>query len=249
MLYFPADAYIGRSLDLYGEFSQAELDLLEPFVVPGAVVLDVGANIGTHTVFFAQRAGEAGRVVAFEPQRTLHHVLCGNAALNGLRNVHAHHTAVGREPGTLRVPALDVTAEQNLGGLSLGDWGDGEPVAVMRIDDLDLPRCELVKIDVEGMECDVLDGATETIRRHRPVLYVENDRAEHSRALLTRLLDLGYRVYWHLPPLFAPDNYFGESENVFGGTVSANVLAVHTSSPHVIRGLRRVASADDTWDE
>ena len=61
MLYHPKDAYIGRSFDLYGEFSEGEVGLFRQLLQPGAVVLDIGANIGAHTLYFAAAVGPAGR--------------------------------------------------------------------------------------------------------------------------------------------------------------------------------------------
>jgi FkbM family methyltransferase len=236
MAYPITDAYIGRSLDRYGKFSEAEMRLLEPLVREGDTVLDVGAHVGTHTVFLAGCVGAAGLVLAFEPQRPLFEMLCANVALNGLWQTHPHHAAVGGVRGSVIVPEFDLDRPTNFGGLSLaGRSGasemsnDRESVSMLRIDDLALEGVALVKIDVEGMEAEVLEGAAETIARFRPVLYVENDREEKSNDLLRRLLDLDYRLFWHLPPLYNPDNFFGEPENVFGALISANVLALPRS--------------------
>ena len=82
MLYNPNDKYIGRSLNLYGEFSEGEIALFRQLIKPGFVVLDIGANIGCHTVFMAQAMENSGRVIAIEPQRLTHQLLCANVALN-----------------------------------------------------------------------------------------------------------------------------------------------------------------------
>ena len=103
MLYLANDLYVGRSLDRYGEWSEAEMELLRQVVRPGNVVLDIGANVGTHTIFLAQTVGPEGAVLAFEPQRMVFQILCANVALNGLPNVYTHHAAVGRRPGNIRV--------------------------------------------------------------------------------------------------------------------------------------------------
>ncbi len=122
-------------------------------------------------------------------------------------------------------------------------------MSLVTIDQLDLAACHLIKVDVEGMEGDVIGGAEATIRRLRPALYVENDRHEKSAALIEQLLGLGYRLYWHLPPLFNPDNYFGVSENLFPGIVSANMLGIHNSFSQNISGLREIRSPSDTWQQ
>jgi hypothetical protein len=72
----------------------------------------------------------------------------------------------------------------------------------------------------------VLFGARATIAQCRPILYVENDRAEKSAALIAELTGLGYRLYWHEPPLFNPQNYLGEKRNVFGRVVSRMMVCV-----------------------
>ena len=76
MLYNVNDDYIGRSLDIYGEFSEGEIEAFSLLVHPGDIVLDVGANIGSHTIWFAQAVGPTGGVMAFEPQRLLFQTLC-----------------------------------------------------------------------------------------------------------------------------------------------------------------------------
>jgi FkbM family methyltransferase len=202
MLFLPRDMYIGRSLDLYGEYSELEARLFSQLLSPGQVVIEVGANIGAHTVHLAKLVGPRGMVLAFEPQRLLYHLLHANVALNNLRQARAYHAAAGRRAGSLKVPRLDYGAENNFGGVTLRNVAHGEPVAVVPLDALRLPSVRLLKIDAEGMEMDVLRGARRIIARHRPVLYVENDRRENSRRLLGLIDELGYAMWWHLPPLF-----------------------------------------------
>ncbi len=246
-MYHATDQFVGRSLDKYGEFSRGEADFFDQAVRPGMFVLELGANIGVHTVFFAKHVGSSGRVFAFEPQRVIYQMLCGNVALNALDNVIAYHAAVGRETGSITVPLVDYTKLGNFGGVSLGTHDRGEAVRLLAIDSIGLPRCEFVKIDVEGMERQALEGAAQTLRRCQPMLYIENDREEKSAALIEFLFQLGYRLYWHLPALFHPENYFSDRENVFGNVVSINMLGVPRSSSLVVQGLAEITSKDATW--
>jgi FkbM family methyltransferase len=245
MLYHSKDAYVGRSFDLYGEFSEGEVDLFRQLLQPGAVVLDIGANIGAHTLYFATAVGPGGRVMAYEPQRMIHQMLCANLALNGVTNVRALLAGAGRERGVAHVPVLDYTAANNFGGISLGMGGPSEPVEIIPVDTLGLARCDLMKIDVEGMEEAVLAGATATITRFRPMLYVENDREEKSASLIERLLSFDYELFWHLPYLFNPRNFFGHTENVFKGIVSINILGVPRAAGRSVAGFRAVAGPHD----
>ena len=247
MLYRLNDTFIGRSLELYGEMGEQEVRILCSLVRPGDVVLEVGAKIGTNVVPLARCVGPAGSVIAFEPQRRVHQMLCANVALNGLPNVLALWAAAGAAEGSIRMPAIDYEARGNFGGVSLSAEGDGERVPVMTIDGLGLQSCRLMKIDVEGMEIDVLRGAARTIERLQPRLYVENDRREKSPALISHLTGLGYRCHWHFPRLFNRDNFRGHAENVFGDIVSVNMLCLPPGDPLDVGGLRPVSGPDDDW--
>jgi FkbM family methyltransferase len=253
MLYNINDVYIGRSLDLYGEFSEGEIMLFRQLLRPGDVVVDVGANIGAHTVFFAKAVGPMGIVLAFEPQRVVHQTLCANIALNSLSNTYCIHAALGAREGWIIVPLLDYACPNNFGGISLGGSSTGEQTRMMTLDSMRAPACRLIKIDVEGMEQEVLLGAAHWIEQFRPILYIENDRPEKSAELITHVLGLGYRLYWHAPALFQADNYFRNETNVFGNVVTLNMLCVDAASQWDIQGdiqgLVEVRCPEDRWHD
>ena len=159
IMYNQLDEFVGKSLRLYGEYCQGEADLFDQLVKPGHIVVEAGANIGSHTVHLAQLAGDSGEVWAFEPQRLVFQLLAGNIAINSLTNVRCIQKCLGDEPGTLLVPVLDVNRVNNWGGLALGSFKEGEPVEVVTVDSLPLRGCDFFKIDVEGMELQVLRGA------------------------------------------------------------------------------------------
>jgi FkbM family methyltransferase len=226
MVYQTNDTYVGRSFDLYGEFSEGEVALFRQLIKPGQVVLDIGSNIGAHTVPLAQFVGPSGRVLAFEPQRIPFYSLCANVVLNNLDNVVCHQAAVGEVAGSLAVPELDYWAENNFGGMELTrDFSHRRTytVPLLKIDDLRLDNCHFMKIDVEGMERKVLAGAVETIRRFRPILYVEDDRLERSAELRAFLESLGFELYVHRPFLYNAGNFFKNPRNIFGRIISQNL--------------------------
>ncbi len=249
VLYNVNDRYIGRSVEHYGEWSPGESALFGQFCRPGHYVVDIGANIGTHTLAFARLVGERGRVFAFEPQRVVAQVLAANVALNSLTNVHTYHLGVGAKDGTLWLADIDYSRGGNFGGVSLDavarPQGDPRPkyrVAVVRLDDFyDQPRLDLIKIDVEGMEADVLRGAGGLIQQHKPVIYAENDRPEKSPELIGLIRSHGYRLFWHHPPLHAPDNFAGSTTNIFERRiVSFNMLCVPASANVHVRGMEEI---------
>jgi FkbM family methyltransferase len=230
MLYNVNDTVVGRSLDIYGEYSEGEIDLFRAYVRPAQVVVEVGANIGAHTVFLAKHVGSQGLVVAIEPQRLVFQTLCANLALNSIANVVCSQQASGAQAGTIHVPPLDPFSKNNFGGLALGQYQQGQAVAIVPLDAFGLQRCHFIKIDVEGMEEDVLRGAANTIARYRPILYVENDRTTKSDSLVRYIASLGYRMVWHRPLLFNPHNFFSNAEDVFANMVSFNLLCLPRDS-------------------
>jgi len=247
MLYNKNDVYIGGSLRKYGEFSWSEQALFGRTVRPGWVVVEVGANIGVHTVELSRLVGAGGLVFAFEPQRLAFQTLCANLALNQRTNVLAYQAALAAASGSAVVPVSDPTARTNFGGISLVDAKSGETVPVYTLDGLGLAACHFIKAGVEGMEVEVLRAATGTIARHRPILYLENDREGRSRELIEHMMALDSELYWHLAPLYDPDNFAGEKENVFPGIVSINMLCMPTRAAISVDGLRRIASPQDSW--
>lgn len=246
-LYNRHDVYIGLALERYGEYGQIEADLLGQLLRPGDVVIEVGANIGSLTVGLAKAVGNSGRVIALEPQRVVFQILCANIALNSLTWVDTVHAAAGLRPGSVVIGEPDYTRPGNFGGVEVGSGdvaaGTGAPVPLVTLDQMFMgQQLRLIKVDVEGMEQDVLEGASRLLSDLRPMLYVENDRRERSAALIRTIQSFGYTCYWHLPFLYNPDNWFGESENLFTGTVSVNMLCLPSEAPSNITGLMR---ADD----
>ena len=227
VVYNKNDIYIGRAVEIYGEYGEIEAQLLRQLCPAGAVVVEAGANIGTHTLVLSRCAGTAGFVYAYEPQRIVFQTLCANLAVNSILNVDARHAAVGAQAGSVLMPDVDYTCEGNFGGVEANAFSHGRTVRKVRLDDdLELDRLDLLKIDVEGMEADVIKGAERLITRLRPLLYVENDRIQQSEALIRQIMQLDYRLYWHLPPLVNPENFFSAQENLFPNVVSVNMLCV-----------------------
>jgi FkbM family methyltransferase len=244
VLYNRNDTYVGRAIEKYGEFSELEVNVFRQVCRNGDVVVEVGANIGTHTQAFAQLVGPRGRVHAFEPQRIVFQTLCANMALNSIENVECHHAAVGAEDGFVQVPDIRYDVPTNFGGLDVRQFKSGRKVRLVRLDSfLDLPRLGFLKVDVEGMELEVIRGARELIGRHKPVLYVENNKGVHSQSLIELLWSLDYRLFWHLPPLFNPGNFAGDSEDLFPGIVSVNMLCFPKSAKANLTGFDEVVDS------
>ena len=149
----------------------------------GSTALDIGANIGTHTVVLAELADY---VHAFEPQPAVFDLLKRNVAANGAANVTCHQLGLGERNGTAIVEEQLLRGGLNVGGARLVEGADGQ-VRIVPLDSLAVGgRIGFIKLDVEGFECAVLRGARQTIAAHQPVLIVE-DHTWHKDAL--RLLE------------------------------------------------------------
>ncbi len=242
--YLQTDLFIGRSLDLYGEYSEQEVTLLCQLLSPGAVVIEAGANIGALTVPIARQAGPTGQVLAYEPQPVLAEVLRLNLKSNGLSNVMVRQGALGEHAGTLHLPRIDYRAANNFGGVAL-TTDEGFPIRVETVDALGLTRLDLIKIDVEGMELQVVRGASATVRSRRPILYVENDRSDQSPALINALKELGYCAWWHFPRLFNPTNFRQNPADVFH-ILSANLVCFPRERDVTIVGGTPVLGPEDS---
>jgi FkbM family methyltransferase len=233
--YLMHDKFIGRALDYYGEYSEHEVNFLMQLVKPGAVIVEVGANIGSLTVPLAKAvAPRGGFVFAYEPQRTSFQLLCANAMLNGLHNIIAKHAAVGRQPGQVTYPEIVEGSTGNFGGIGVVETEFQTPFTapMVRLDDERVVP-NLLKIDVEGMELDVILGAEKLLTKGRPALYVENDRPEKSADLVGALIMLGYQCHWHTPALFNRDNWRGKQDDLWPGIASFNMICVPNEA-HVL---------------
>jgi len=238
-LYPANDAYIGKSLELYGEWSEGEVSLIRHFAGKGACVVEVGSNLGSHTVEIGRLVGPEGQVIAFEPQRLIFQILCTNLINNDIYNVRAFNAAVGNKCNDVLVPEIELDKVYNFGGVRIGS-PSGHRVPMMSIDSLDLQRVDFIKIDAEDCEPQVLLGAFETIRKYSPPMLIEYN--PHMREQIDRVLRLfDYRAWSYNEPLFNPDNFKNNKENVFGGTASINLFLSKCPIPAITDGLTEVS--------
>ena len=232
VVYNPMDKYVGQSIEKYGHYQLEEKKIFSKYINKESVVLDIGANIGTHTLWFAQNSKI---VMAFEPQRYAFQMLCANMALNSIQNADCKQLGVGSTREIIEVAFIDPETENNFGGLSLQDHSiekvreekgihlDGEKIAVCKIDDMGLQECDFIKIDVEGMEPQVLMGGRATILDLRPYIYIEVDREKNWDFINDLLFEYNYVSHESLPPLYSKEY---EGENIFGDIVSHNALCI-----------------------
>jgi FkbM family methyltransferase len=176
---------------LNGTYEREQTRLFERHVRPGATVLDVGAHVGYYTLLSAVLAGPSGRVHSFEPNPQNADFLRRHVRINRLDSVRVEQAAVSDREGTAR---FDFGTGSGTGHLA--DAGALE-VRTLRLDDYCAQHAlapAALKIDVEGAEMSVLQGARDMLARHRPVIFLSTHGPEVHRASLALLRELGYRV-------------------------------------------------------
>ncbi len=217
-LVFVGQDMINNSLATTGAWEPWTVDIAHALATqldprPGTII-DVGANLGAITIALAHRLPPGYAFHCFEMQRIVYYQLCGNIVINGLENIFAHHMGVGATDEVIAVPRPDYASDPNVGAVSASqavrdlrqsvptDQGNTamEPARFCRLDSLGLQDVRLIKIDVEGMELDVLKGGAKTLARNNyPPLILEiwksgspGERTAQAEALLAHIEDLGY---------------------------------------------------------
>ena len=234
--------YIGKCFDLYGQYSESELVLMRAFLREGSIVIGRRGEHRRSDDSLVEDGRRFGQVYAIESHPETFNVLCANLALNAVRNTKPLNVFVA-------------TGEQVDTGSAV--WGKGAYVSerwstqFVALDALDLPACDLIKVDVDGKELEVLRSGEMQIERCRPILYFENDVQELSSDLLSFAMDtLGYKLYWHLAPIFEENNFFGNPVNHWAPQNYCSLMILGTPSERKLEvgNLRPVQGKNDWWD-
>jgi FkbM family methyltransferase len=160
-----------------------DLEKFRSFVPASATIVDAGANIGNHSVFFALFCN-ARKIYAFEPMTVTFEILQRNASLNAPERIQCINAALGAAEG--HATLLGYRAN-NFGAASVGPDAKGA-YKLTTIDALALKELDIIKIDVEGSQADVLRGARDTLAKFSPRIWMEKNQAGHEA--ITRL---GYK--------------------------------------------------------
>jgi FkbM family methyltransferase len=200
---------IDFSIYLIGGFEPRTLRLYQKIIKPGYTVLDIGANVGSHTLPLARLVGNNGRVVAFEPTAFAYRKLIVNIGLNpelSPRIIPRQAMLVADSRSRLLPGLFSSWPLENSGDLHEEHKGrlmDTSGASVETIDDavdrLNLSRIDFLKIDVDGYEYPVLKGGLQTLKIHKPSIIMEFApyliKLEEFCDMVDLLLELGYRFH------------------------------------------------------
>ena len=233
---------ISNHVNMYGEWSEAEVELFRDILTPTANVVEVGSNIGMHTIPLSALCSK-GKVFAYEPQRPIFHVLCANIALNNRLNIVAKHLAVADAAGQVDIPTSTYDEAWNYGSFSIAQGFNTEgyyqssttptTINVIPLDDdpclQQLATIDLLKVDAEGLEPQILKGCRKLFNRHKPRLFIE----VNTQPVLVQVLDLlkvaDYSAYWFFNRRFRATNFNRNMLRVHG--YDRNIICTHRSRP------------------
>ena len=205
------DIGVADELAATGVWEQDQVELFSRLIRPGETALDVGANIGHHTVALSKMVGEAGHVVAFEPQMQMFNLLNANIVINRCRNVRPFKLALGSGYDQMRMSAISYDDFMPFGSLGIqrqaGAGYSGESIEVAPLDDF-MPKLNLgdspvslMKVDVQAHELYVFLGARDFLRHAQPSISFEvapfwmREAGYDWRDILVLLEDLGYKFF------------------------------------------------------
>jgi FkbM family methyltransferase len=200
--------YVPHPLDARGRHALLHPPRAHPaalaFLGPGAVAIDIGANLGEWTVPLARAVGAGGQVFACEPAPMAAKALEATLRANALRQAEVIRCAVGDHDGSVEFSMPVVTSVRtDTGTARIGAADCGHEALSVPLNSLDSligkrgpRRVDLIKIDVEGHEKQVLDGAETTLSQFRPAMVIEtgHEASGDRQAIHDRLRDLGYRM-------------------------------------------------------
>ena len=175
-IHLEKDLYIPESLVKYDGWENEIYDECKKYIKPNSNIIEVGAHIGTHCIPLSKLT--KGYVFAFEMQRFINQILNTNIILNNRYNIITYQEAVSNQSGNIHIGEVDYTGEGlNSGNVKIQQvmMNDGFPVQCVTLDQKfkGLQGIDLIKVDVEGHELEVLQGAYQLIKEQKPIIVTE----------------------------------------------------------------------------
>ena len=200
-IHLEKDLYIPESLVKYDGWENEIYDECKKYIKPNSNIIEVGAHIGTHCIPLSKLT--KGYVFAFEMQRFINQILNTNIILNNRYNIITYQEAVSNQSGNIHIGEVDYTG----GGLNSGNvkiqqvmMNDGFPVQCVILDQKfkGLQGIDLIKVDVEGHELEVLQGAYNLINENKPIIVTEYHtvKTQYTNGNQKEIMDLFPNYHW-----------------------------------------------------
>jgi FkbM family methyltransferase len=242
MMYSPRDAATATSMERYGECLHLQFELIARMLKPGMTVLEVGAGIGIHSVPIAAVLGEKGHLFLYEDDAVLKHVLHENLRGNRISNATVMRRSLARSATT---DVSDVRSEHSTWGIPQSEAAESQTET---IDELRLQRIDLLKINECADPTLVVRGATATLRRLRPRLFIAVSNEQALEDVAAVITPVRYACWKAAVPMFNPANFNGRDVDVFEGRKSLALVAVAAESAGEVdkSGVSFLSSATDS---
>ena len=221
-LVYKNDNVISKAITLFGEYCHAEVRVLSNFLKePECIYLDIGTNIGFHAVAIAKLTN--CQVLGFEPNFKHFSIAAYNS--KNYPNVQLINRAVSNREESFFMKDFDASQSSNYGDIHIAD--EGKETKSIVLDKMQINRCHVMKIDVEGHEYEVLLGATKLISRARPIIMYEAMEYDVWTKCYDFLSKKKYRQYWVACKTFpiAP-TYKQVEDQPFGASTISNILSI-----------------------
>jgi FkbM family methyltransferase len=199
--------YIGNHIKQSGEWEEFLFEFYSQILTKDDICVDAGANLGFHAIQFAKLCK---KVYAFEPQPMVYNQLCANILFNDLNdNIIPYRVGLGE---TTDVKQMWKIENENFGNVY--NWGgrgiehdqsafkseevrEYDQIDIVSLDSIDIPHCELFKIDIQGYEWYAFQGAKNLIVKNKPTILLESNpnRSELDKQVLGMLSNIGYECY------------------------------------------------------
>lgn len=200
----PRNGFIDNYIFLYGVYESFMLDIITEYLQEGMTYIDIGANIGQHSMYAGTLVGKQGSVYAFEPIPHVYEQLVASAKANHYEHIiHARNIALGEKVSTETL----YISKKNIGGSSLVNQEEGTEEIHVSVKNGDteltsIPSIDMIKIDVEGYEYEVLSGIEQSLFKHKPIILLEFSgyfyEQQHNNSgakILSLLKKVGYSIY------------------------------------------------------
>ena len=194
LLLDPENGYIDNLIYVFGNYELETLSFFKKKIKKGNVFVDVGANIGQHSIFVSKVVGDRGLVISFEPITKLYLQFLKSIEINNLKNIKSHNFACGdiNEDSQISI------CKNNAGASSIlikNKNQEIQKIKIRKLDDFIKSKVDFIKIDVEGYEPQVIFGAKNIIKKYKPKILLEyNPNAYHDKGLgmFSFLIEEGY---------------------------------------------------------
>jgi FkbM family methyltransferase len=193
---------ISNTINNYGYWELHLYHFYSHFIKPEDTIIDGGANLGFHSIQFAKLANK-GTVYCFEPQPLIYNILTTNILINGATDIIKQNKLGLGEKENIELKMTPLSEQEfsehciNYGGRGLTDSNEGEETVILTtIDNLNLNKLNLIKLDVQGFELQTLKGGENTIKSNYPIMFIENyPDSEQDKKVIDLIKEWGYEVY------------------------------------------------------